>query len=269
VRKTNPPAQFLSTPVAYVPDGSGRRCTQAAAGQRAYSARWPSGAALMPDKTRILIPYSVVCIVNASKYTAQGWGFAIFNWKTGRFSVPPVDVFPAQPSGERLGSMQGFGSPIVVDNEVTFYSWACCDSAGAIYATTLDARTAALKDPASYVPRPIAGLAQTYLLHVAPPSSTHELFTMYALRGKRGEYALYGASTPNGPWSQVGSGVLPRCDTSPYPCHSMALHPELGPPGELVVSYHLSGFGPGVATRHPWPREPLRHVVSASVPCAC
>jgi hypothetical protein len=92
---------------------------------------------------------------------------------------------------------------------------------------------------------------------------------MYVLTGEKGQYSIFTASSPKGPWSQTASGVLPRCDTSPVPCHSMALHPELSPAGRLVISYHLAGYGPGIATKHPFPHEPLRHVVSASIPCGC
>jgi hypothetical protein len=49
----------------------------------------------------------------------------------------------------------------------------------------------------------------------------------------------------------------------------MALHPELSPAGRMNISYHLPAFGPGVATKHPYPREPLRHVVTSSIPCNC
>jgi hypothetical protein len=164
---------------------------------------------------------------------------------------------------------QMFGSPIIVNKKVTFYSWACCTGGSAIFATTLDATVAAMKNPLSYVPTPIAGLPGTYNVHVAPKSKTHSRFTMYTLTGDQGQYTLYTATATAGPWSAVSSGVLPRCDKSPVPCHSMALHPELSPAGRMVISYHLPGFGPGVATKHPYPHEPLRHVVSASVPCSC
>jgi hypothetical protein len=269
LRSTNPPSQFLKDPVAYVPDGSGRRCTKFNAGQQANSVRWPSGAALMPDKTNILVPYFVVCVINANKFTAQGWGFALFNYKTQKFTVPPTDVIRAQPSGASLPSRQGYGSPIIVNKKVTFYSWSCCFEDPAIYTTTVNATAAALKNPASYAPTPIPGLRATYNLHVAPKSKYHKKFTMYQLRGDQGQYTIHSASNPLGPWSEVASGVLPRCDTSPAPCHSMALHPELSPAGRLNLSYHLPGFGPGIATKHPYPREPLRHVVSASIPCSC
>jgi hypothetical protein len=63
--------------------------------------------------------------------------------------------------------------------------------------------------------------------------------------------------------------VLPRCDKSPVPCHSLTLHPEFSPAGRFFISYHLPAFGPGDPSKHPYPKEPLRHVVMATVPCNC
>ncbi len=268
LRTSNRPTPFLPTPRAYIPDGSGVPCAKYQAHRPAFSVRWPLGVALMPDKTNVLVPYVIVCVLSESQYYPQGWGFALFNYKTQRFTVPATDVIPAQTSGAGIRS-QLFGSPIVVGKKVTFFSWVCCGVGSGVYRTTMDATVAALKDRTSYSPQLVPGLPSTYDLHVAPKSKTHSKLTMYMLTNDQGGYALYAASSPTGSWSKVGSGGLPRCDSSPRPCHSMALHPELSPPGRMNVSYHLAGFGPGVATEHPYPHEPLRHVVSASLPCQC
>ena len=152
---------------------------------------------------------------------------------------------------------------------MTFYSWKFGGAGSGIYTTTVNATAAALKNPASYVAQQIPDLRATYNLHVAAKSKTHKKFTMYQLRDGAGQYTIYTASSPTGPWTETASGVLPRCDTSPAPCHSMALHPELSPAGRLAVSYHLPGYGPGNATKHPYPYDPLRHVVQSTIPCGC
>jgi hypothetical protein len=270
LRTTNQPSQFMSTPVAYLPDGSGTHCDRGMDGKRkAFSVRWPVGAALMPDKTNVLVPFAIVCVQNESKYTAEGWGFSMFNFKTQKFSVLPTNVIKPDHSGATMPSSEMYGSPIIVGNKVTFFSWSCCGEGSGVFTTTVTATAAALKNHASYVQKQLTSLPATYDLSVAPKSSTHSKFSMYMLTGDKGQYSLYSASSPGGPWSTAGSGVLPRCDNSPAPCHSMSVHPELSPAGRLVVSYHLAGFGPGVATKHPYPHEPLRHVVSASLPCSC
>jgi hypothetical protein len=92
---------------------------------------------------------------------------------------------------------------------------------------------------------------------------------MYVLTGSKGEYDIYSSTGTRGPWTKKISGTLPRCNKAPVPCHSLILHPELSPAGRLLVSYHLPAFGPGDPSKHPYPKEPLRHVVMASIPCNC
>jgi hypothetical protein len=270
LRSTNQPAQFMKTPVAYMPDGTGRQCNRGYDGSRkAFAVRWPTGAALMPDKRNVLIPYAVVCVFNVSTFTAQGWGFALFNYKTQKFSVRPTDVVRAKPSGAEIPQSEVYGSPVVVGKKVTFFSWSCCAEANSVYSTTLNANVRAMKRRSSYQPELVPGFGRTYNVHVARPSKTHAKYTMYVLSGAKGEYLLYAAPSPSGPWSQVGSGVLPRCNRIAHSCHSMALHPELSPRGRLVISYLLANYGPAIATKHPHPHDPLRHVVMSSLPCNC
>lgn len=268
-RSTNQPIQFLRAPNLYLPDGTGRSCTKANGGSKVEAVRWVTGAALMPDQTNILVPFMDVCVIDEFRYDAEGWGFTLFNWKTNKFSINPYDVFPATPNGAAISTSQYFGSPIIKNGTVTFFSWVCCGPGSGVYTTTMAATMTALKDPDSYLPVVVPSLPATFNMSVSQPSKTHANLTMYSLAGNKGEYKIYTATSPAGPWSQAVSGSLPRCDTSPLPCNSFAIHPELSPSGRIIVSYHLPGFGPGIATRHPYPHLPLRHVVMASIPCTC
>jgi hypothetical protein len=162
-----------------------------------------------------------------------------------------------------------FGSPLVHGKKITFYSWKCCSTGTGVYSTTVKATAAALRKPESYVIKNVPSLPGTYNVHAAGKSKYHSKYSMYVLAGDQGQYGIYTATAPTGPWSQTALGTLPRCNQGPVPCHSMALHPELSPAGRLVVSYHVPGYGPGIATKHPYPHEPLRHVVQASIPCGC
>jgi hypothetical protein len=98
VSASNQPSQLLPSPSLYIPDGTGRACNKANGGSSAGADRWPTGAALMPDKTNILIPYIGVCVLSATNFTAESWGFALFDWKSNRFSVAPIDVRASRPS---------------------------------------------------------------------------------------------------------------------------------------------------------------------------
>jgi len=265
-QSTNQPLQFLAAPKLYLPDGSGRACTKANGGPSVEAVRWVTGAALMPDKTNVLVPYVEVCVIDASTYSAEGYGFALYNYKTNKFAAKPYDVIPPTADGATIPTKQFFGSPIIKNGKVTFYSWECCATQH-IFTTTLNATVAALKNPASYSPTPTSGVPPTFNLSVTPPSKTHTKITMYVLTGTAGEYEIYTATAPTGPWTKSASGQLPRCDQPSAACRSFALHPELSPAKRLIVSYYLGGYGPGIATKHP--SHDLPHTVLASIPCNC
>ena len=225
-----------------------------------------TGLALMPDRKNILIPYVEVCVLGAT-YRSQGWGFALFNFKTNKFTMKPHSVFPAQTDGSSIPATHVFGSPIIRNGKITFYSWSCCSSYE-IHTTTMNANVATLKNPASYAPSVAPGLPHTIFLHVSPPSKTHAKLTMYVMTGWTGEYDIYAAKAANGPWSKVATGQLPGCAEALRPCRSIALHPELSPAKRLIVSYYLFGAGPAYTTKHP-ATQPIPHTVMASIPCNC
>jgi hypothetical protein len=269
LRSSNKPAQFLATPSrVFMPGQPGKACRSKDKSSLSPGRRWPTGAALMPDRTNILIPYAIACAPSRWYFAAVGWGFALFNWRTRTFSQRPVDVFPSRRDGSHLDSQRIFGSPIISGKKVTFFSSVYGAGAGS-YATTVKLSLAALRNPASYRPVLLPNVPVTFNLHVAPRAAQHARYTMLSLTGPRGEYVIHASSAPTGPWSNVAAGVLPRCGRAPYPCHSVLLHPELSPRSRLVVSYFVPGYGPGNASKHPHPREPLRHVVVASIPCSC
>lgn len=144
----NQPSRLLTVPNLYMPDGSGRPCNKTYGGESAGAARWATGAVLLPDQTNILIPYMGVCVLSADDFTVESWGFSLFNWKTNRFTVQSVNVFGPSTSGAAIPTNVRFGSPIVSDGQVTFFSLTCCSTA-AIYTATVPLTVAALSDPSS------------------------------------------------------------------------------------------------------------------------
>ncbi len=262
----NTATQLIPSPNLYLPDGSRRPCNRTYGGASTAAVRWATGAALMPDQTNVLIPFLDVCVTSAYSYVVEGWGFTEYNWKTNRLSVSPIDVFPAAKSGAAISEAQYFRSPVVVGKNVTFFSSTCC-SPGSVFTTTIAANTAALRSQASYVSVPVAGLPATFWLSVVAPSTFSPHYLMYWMNGVKGEYRVYSALQPTGPWNQQASGTLPRCASNPYSCrNSIYMHPELSRASQLVVSYYFPGYGPGNATKHPYPHLPLGHVVWATIP---
>ena len=219
----------------------------------------------MPDHYNVLITYVDVCVLSAAVFRVEGWGFTEYNWKINKFDVGATDVFRPARSGAGIPTSRFWGSPVFDGNTVTLYSATCC-SPGSVYTATIAANTAALRNPASYVPHPVSGLPPTFWLTVQRASHSHPHLTMYQATGTKGQYVIFTAKHPLGPWSYEASGSLPRCNTSPSICTTMYVHPELSSSSELLVSYFLPGYGPGVPTRHPFPHHPLDHLVWATIP---
>jgi hypothetical protein len=263
---TNQPTQFLAPPVVYMPDGSGRECTKENAGPSAGMARWATGAALMPDETNVLVTFTDVCVIDAATYHAEGYGFALYDWKANTFTVPPYDVIAPQKNGREISTVQYFGSPIIDGDQVTLFSSTCCKAGSSVYVTTLAADADALKQISNYDPQPVLGLQPSFLFNVSPPSSTHDYLSMYRLTGLEGQFQVLTADKPTGPWTIRAAGTLPGCATAPTPCNnSLYLHPELSSSDEFVISYYLYGYGPGIPD-HPDPSDQINQVLFARVP---
>jgi hypothetical protein len=254
------PRHFIKNPKLYMPDGSGRPCTKKVAGPTTQHVRWPTGAVLMPDRTNIFISYLGNCGYR-KYYNIQSWGFILYNWKTNKFTTPPIDVYPSTKSGRILPSRYNFGSPVLHGNKITVYSY---DSSN-LYSATVPANLGALRKRSSYQPKPL-GVAPIYPFSVHQPSKTQPRFTMYQLTDYRGGYRLYESRAPTGPWVTIGSGVLPGCDTSPHYCFTVALHPELSKKDRILASYYLPGYTPSGSAVHPVNVEYFGHVVLAYLP---
>jgi fibronectin type 3 domain-containing protein len=246
---TNPPAQFPPAPTnVYLPDGSGRSCSPPL-GQ--YTARWATGAALIPGTAHVLITYSEMCVYQGT-FQTEGWGFLEYNWQTNALDVPPDDVFPPVRSGAAFASKLALGNPVISNGQVSLFSMVCtrlfvgCNS-GQVYAATLPIDLATLRNPASYSVNPIAtdGSAswQPVSLHVA--SYPDAPFRMIETTAVTGSYDVLTASSATGPWHLETTGLAQGCQgLSSGFCYSLAGHPELSTSSQLVLTYLDPGAGP-------------------------
>ena len=73
----------------------------------------------MPDKVNILISYLGVCTYQQT-INVETFGFALYNWKTDKFSQPPFDVVPPKVTGTGIPAGWNFSSPVIANNQVTF-----------------------------------------------------------------------------------------------------------------------------------------------------
>jgi hypothetical protein len=259
------PSRFLPVPSGvYMADGSGRACVKGN-GDAAFPVRWPNGAAVMPaDNSEVLITYSLVCVFGQSdnpQDVTEGWGYALYNWRTSRFDRGPVDVVKPQTDGAPIADLTVWRSPIFHDGEVTLFASKCprrflgCIH-GEVSSVTMPATTDALDNVTSY---PTKLLSTDSSGHWEPQSISAGRYAnkLRIVEGTTiaGTYAILSAPTVSGPWHLSESGKLPGCPPRLGYCFALEGHPELSTPTEIVVSYVDPNVGPGMG-----------HVVMSALP---
>lgn len=247
---TNPPELFLPAPTGVdLPDGSGAPCSGAAG----YSARWVSGAALLPGTDEVLITYADMCVTGSWDFSPEGWGFEEYNWQTNQIDVGPKDVFAPSASGTPLNSeLSGMGSPVIADGQVSLFSSNCVDlyaicASGAVYETTMPDNLQALEDPASYslTQAVTDGSFSFQPLSISVAAYSDVPYRMIEETSVGGTYQVLTADSPSGPWHFETSGIAPGCSSlSSGFCYAFQSHPELGTPSQLALTYFDPGAGP-------------------------
>jgi hypothetical protein len=237
------PSQFIPTPTDTVmPDGSGRACTPA--NGAIYSARWPTGAALLDDPKQLLVTYTDVCVTSTTSFTVEGWGFMIYSWRNAKIKAGPYDVFPPAQNGAPLSPDRSYQSPIVSKGQITLFTSQCaslfiaCNS-GSVSATTIPDNPLAMAVPASYVAQPAVTDGATAWkpvnVSVAAYPTGLRLIEQTSIGGT---FIVFSATSPTGPWHAFYSGTLPGCSSTPKGfCYAFVGHPELGNNSTLTVSY--------------------------------
>ena len=265
---TGTPGQFVPSPThVYLPDGSGRPCVKGIS-DAAFPARWPTGAAVMPNNTSdVLITYAVVCVYHppgAPQSQNEGWGYVLYNWRRKRFDHGPVDVFKPRTDGAAFPSAGEFGSPVFENGQLTLFSSSCVSqylgcSGGQVSAVTMAPTTAALDNPSSYASYSLQQLSTDGSAPWAPLSiSVGQYPTGLRLiewTTIGGTYAIFSTSSITTPWHLDQTGTLPNCETRTTTfCFALEGHPELSTPTQIFISY----VDPNIA--------PSGHVVISAVP---
>lgn len=237
------PVQFIPTPTDTVmPDGSGRACTTA--NGAVYTARWPTGAALLDNPANLLVTYTDVCVTTATNFTVEGWGWMIYNWRQGKIKTGPIDVFPPAANGAPLPSDRAYQSPIVANSQITFFTSDCTHlfiacTGGTVGTTTMADNALTMAFPISYVGHPAVtdGVAPWTPVNVSVAAYPSGL-RLIEQTSIGGTFLVFSSATPTGPWHPFLSGTLPGCSTTPRGfCYAFVGHPELGSNSNLVVSY--------------------------------
>jgi len=249
------PSRFVPPPTnVSMPDGSGRPCAPPTP-NAAFAARWPTGAALMPaDDSQVIVTFVVVCVVKpptgAPEHHTQGWGYLLYNWRSGHIDRGPVDVLTGPPGGE-LPVSRRFGWPVFADGKLTLFSSNCSSlrvvcSGGNVWSATLAPDVDALDDPASYEPVPVRtdGSAswQPLTISVGKYDDGLRLVEQTSILGG---YRIFEAPAAGARWRLAGTGTLPGCRriTKGF-CFGLEGHPELSTATSVFASYKDPNSGP-------------------------
>jgi hypothetical protein len=240
---TGAPSQFIPTPSdTYMPDGSGRACTPA--NGAVYTARWPTGAALLNTEGQVLVTYSDVCVTSATSFTVEGWGWMIFVGSGNKARIGPIDVFPPAPSGAPLPDSRTYQSPLVANGQVTLFTSTCTAlfvacAAGNVTATTLSDTPQSMGLPSSYAGGPAVTVPTTQWTPVnISVGSYPDGLRLVEQTSIGGTFVVFSSASPTGPWNPIASGTLPGCSTTPRGfCYAFVGHPELGSSTSLILSY--------------------------------
>ncbi len=239
------PTRFLPVPRdVYLPDGSGRLCTNRTA---SYAARWITGAAPLPnDRSELLITYSESCVQHGGQtITPEGWGYLLYDWRHRRIVHGPVDVFRPNRSGAALPSAWIFVSPVSEHGLLTLFSSACTEVSpygtcllGQAWSVTLPATSNAMDNRASYQLQALPiDLPQTWTPFAVTVNRYPTGWRLVETTSLYGWYSVFAATQPAGPWQLLRSGTLPGCPAHHGLCWSIQGHPELSTRTRMLISY--------------------------------
>ena len=239
------PAPFLARPAGLVmPDGL--PCGL----DGSYPASWASGVTRVPSAPDLLITFNNYCVLSGTGgFVREGFGLAEYDPRTGTLS-DDVTV----PAGAVLGS------PVFSGRYLYLYGPTCSGRrsgrcAGTLVEARVPASQAAWSNPLRYqwlaggpagARTPGAAAAAGV---IAGPSPSGVSVASFADAGRGfvlveqtnidGAFAVYGSTSPAGPWKPVRSGRLPCRAAAGYAnfCRAVIGHPELSTPAQLVLSY--------------------------------
>src|SRR5262249_28417939 len=163
-----------------------------------------------------------------------------YNWRTKKL-VKLVDVFAPQKNGAAIATSKMLGDPTFFNGQLTMYSSQCTTnyvgcSSGSVMAVTMPATVDALSHGASYTVKrrftegtslwaPLAISVGRY------PSGLRLLETTSI----KGDYKLFSASQPTGPWHLIRAGIPPGCPSQKKFCFALEGHPDISTATSLII----------------------------------
>ena len=220
---------------------------------QAYSASWATGIAHQPGTPDLLITYTDVC-VRGDRISAQGFGLVTYRPATNALGGQ-VRVFTS-PQG--LPFQHNLGSPLFADGHLYLFASICDDQAfgtcrgGRVTLARVRAHPHAWSNPSAYRYwnatgwTPDASQAQSILygaaptgIHVADYTHLSKGYVLIEQHGVNGDFRLWHAPSPTGPWQPARRGRMPCGRQSGVDlCRAYIGHPELSTTRELLISHY-------------------------------
>ncbi|HEY7199527.1 MAG TPA: hypothetical protein VIC57_04905 [Candidatus Dormibacteraeota bacterium] len=259
------PALLLPTPQGLLtPDNPPVAC--GSAGSDSYAPAWPSGLAQVPGTSHVLIVYAQVCVAIGRDWPTERLTLVEYDPATNSFvsSRTPFVASPLQagiPLAQRLSSpvfgadgfLYLFGGDMATARvfvarvaanasawgSSTNYQWWGVPGGGPAQWTTDQSSVTSL----------ISGVTP-WSVHVADYASTgsHHLGMIVQTQFGTGDFQVFQASSPTGPWTAGPAGRVPdACTGGGFGCYALSGHAELSTGDRFVLSWlspgDRDGFG--------------------------
>jgi hypothetical protein len=256
------PRPFLPVPANLTLPASLLPC----AGPHVYPARWVTGAAREPGSSgRVLIGYADYCVSGNDVFTLEAFGLIDYD-PAANVLGPPVQVLAA-PAGQQLPSFQALGSPVFRGGYLYLFGWCGtgCGRGGVFLARTR--ATAAWWDDGftyrywtgrGWSADPASAAALTgrgpLAMSAGDYSADGRGLVMIEQTSAAGDFSLWRAAAPTGPWHQTGTGRVP-CTAGKQAddlCRAVIGHPELSDRSELLISFFNPGADHVETLAYPW-----------------
>jgi hypothetical protein len=258
------PQPFLPMPTSLTQPASLLPCT----GPRTYPARWFTGAAREPGSSgHVLISYVDYCVSGNDTFTPEAFGLLDYDPATDVLG-PAAPVFSALP-GQQIPQSQALGSPVFRGGYLYLFGWCGpgCYRGGVFLARTAAAAgrwdsgftyqywtgqgwSADLARAA-----PLSGPADPLGVSVGDYSADGQGLVMIEQTSAVGDFGIWQAAAPTGPWQRIGTGRVPCTAGKPRVddlCRALIGHPELSTRGELLISFFNPGDDHVEVVAYPW-----------------
>jgi hypothetical protein len=256
-------------PASTGPASAGPASAQPCAGPHTYPARWVTGAAREPGSSgQVLISYADYCVSGPDVFTPEGFGLVGYD-PAGNVLGAPGEVFTVPPGGQLPQQRQEvLGSPVFRDGYLYLFGLCghSCRGRGGVFLARTAAVAASWDNGFSYRywtgrgwsadladAAPLTGPATPGGVSAGDYRGTGRGLVMIEQTSVAGDFSVWQAAAPAGPWRETRTGRVP-CTPGRPPglCRALIGHPELSTPDDLLISFFNPGPNHVEVATYPW-----------------